>query len=228
VARSTSAARRDFRIFNLNFTSVMRALAIKAMVAATFLIWFGAAGATAQSRAPGHLRAGDAIRVEIKDEPNFSGEFILGADGELLLPTIGRVKVAARPFADVEAELRRAYALELVDPVIRITPLVRVSVLGEVRLPGLFLVDPTYTITDVLARAGGLSPSADAKKITLRGPDGVVIDRFRYGSPAMIARLSSGDEITVERRNWASEHLGILLSAGGSVAVALITSALIR
>ncbi|MEX2283320.1 MAG: polysaccharide biosynthesis/export family protein [Gemmatimonadota bacterium] len=208
--------------------SIMRALAIKAMIASAVFISSGVAHAHAQTGTAVHLRAGDAVRVEIKDEPNFSGEFILGSDGELLLPTIGRVKVAARPFPDVEAELRRAYALELVEPVIRITPLVRISVLGEVRAPGLFLIDPTYTITDVIARAGGLMPTANANKITTRRADGVVVAQFRFGSPPMGTKLASGDEITVERRSWASEHLGILLSAGGSVAVALITSALIR
>ena len=206
----------------------MRALAIKAMVAATVLFTVGVAHGYAQTRGPVQLRAGDAVRVEIKDEPNFSGEFILGSDGELLLPTIGRVRVAARPFTEVEAELRRAYEKELVEPVIRITPLVRVSVLGEVRAPGLFLIDPTYSMTDVLARAGGLAPTANANKILLRDSQGSLIDQFRIGSPSMHTKLSSGDEITVARRNWASEHLGILLSAGGSVAVALITSALIR
>jgi hypothetical protein len=70
--------------------------------------------------------------------------------------------------------------------------------------------------------------TANANKITIRRADGVMIAQFRFGSPPMGAKLGSGDEITVERRNWASEHLGILLSAGGSVAVALITSALIR
>jgi polysaccharide export outer membrane protein len=218
---------------------MMRALATTALIAGGALFW-GIGHASAQASSPVQLpagdgtrnevqlRAGDAVRIEIKDEPNFSGEFILGSDGELLLPTIGRVRVAARPFAEVEAELRRAYLRELVEPIIRITPLVRISVLGEVRAPGLFLIDPTYTVSDVLARAGGLTPMANGNKIMIRHPNGIVVARFRFGSPPLGTTMQSGDEIMVARRGWASEHLGILLSAGGSVAVALITAALIR
>jgi len=168
------------------------------------------------------------VRIEIKNEPSLSGEFIVGTDGSLLLPTIGTLKASERPFAEVESELRKKYSSELVEPVVRITPLVRIAVLGEVRAPGLFLIDATYSVVDLLARAGGLLPNANPKKIVIRRPTGVVVARFALDSPPLEASLDSGDQIMVTRRGWASEHLGILLSAIGSVSVALITSALIR
>lgn len=205
----------------------MRAWAVTALVAGAFL-WSGAdARAYGQDRTT-RLRPGDGVRIEIKNEDKIGGEFIVGTDGSLMLPVIGTLMAAERPFAEVETELRKMYATELVDPVIRITPLVRIAVLGEVRAPGLFLIDATYTVVDVLARAGGLMPNANPGKIVIRRPTGVVVARFALDSPPLEASLDSGDQIMVGRRSWISEHLGILLSAAGSVAVALITSTLIR
>jgi polysaccharide biosynthesis/export protein ExoF len=97
------------------------------------------------------LRAGDAVRIQVKDEPAFSGEFPVNEDGTILLPMVGLLQAAGRPFAELTAELRSVYARELIEPVVVITPLVRIAVLGEVRVPGVFPVDPTHTLADVLA-----------------------------------------------------------------------------
>jgi polysaccharide export outer membrane protein len=205
----------------------MRAFAITALVAGMLLLAGPIARVRAQDTAV-RLRPGDAVRIEIRHEQGLSGQFVLGADGNLMLPTIGTVKVADRPFEEVEQDLLKAFANELVDPVIRITPLVRISVLGEVRAPGLFLIDPTYSVSDVLAQAGGLSPTANRHRIEIRRHSGVMVAQFRIDSPPLDTKLGSGDQILVGRRSWVSEHMGILLSAAGSVAVALITSAIIR
>jgi polysaccharide export outer membrane protein len=185
--------------------------------------------ATLRAQAPGgRLRPGDGVRIEIKNEPTLSGQFEIGADGLVFIPNIGSLRAADRAFTELEGELRKVYASELVNPVVRITPLVRIAVLGEVRAPGLFLIDPTYTVSDVLARAGGLMPTANPHKIVIRRATGVVVAEFTLDSPPLATRLGSGDQIMVARRGWMSEHAGILLSAAGSVAVALITSAIIR
>ncbi|HSL72531.1 MAG TPA: polysaccharide biosynthesis/export family protein [Longimicrobiales bacterium] len=205
----------------------MRALTFGAMVAAVFVL--PATRVHAQA-APSdvRLRAGDAVRIEIKYEPNLSGEFPVGADGAILLPTLGSQPVAGRSFDDVERALKQAYSAELRDPEIRITPLLRVAVLGEVRVPGVFLIDPTFSVADILARAGGLTPFASENSITIKRPSGEVVGRFSLGAAVQQPPISSGDQILVGRRSWASQNLGIFLSAAGSVAVALITAVLVR
>jgi polysaccharide biosynthesis/export protein len=204
----------------------MRAWAVTALVASAFF-WVGQS-ASAQRAEPLRLRAGDGVRIEIKDEPTLSGEFIIGDDGQILLPTIGTIVVASRTFDEVKQELAKSYHRELVNPVLRITPLVRVSVIGEVRLPGLFLIDPTQGVGDVLARAGGPAPTANANRITILKSTGETVAKFRLGSAPLDATLHSGDQILVQRRPWTSEHLGILLGAVGSIGVALITGAVLR
>jgi polysaccharide biosynthesis/export protein len=206
----------------------MRALRFWALVALA-VSWPSAVLGQAAAPAPElRLRAGDALRIEIRDEPLLSGEFPIGTNGSVLLPTLGSRQVANQLFSDVERSLRESYSRELVNADIRITPLLRIAVLGEVRQPGLFLVDPTFSAADILARAGGLTPNAREKDISIRRPTGEVTARFDIANSGQPILLTSGDQIFVQRKGWAAANLGIFLSAAGSVAVALITAALVR
>ena len=173
------------------------------------------------------LRAGDAVRVEVSDEPSLAGEFVIGGDGHVLLPMIGLVRVANRDFAEVTAELRAAYGRQFKNVTVRFTPLLRIAVLGEVRTPGLYLIDRTYSLTDLLARAGGLTPTANTDRITIVRADGEQVARLKAVA-TITAPFNSGDQIRVDRRGWLSENLGIVVGATASLAVALMTGVLLR
>lgn len=174
------------------------------------------------------LRPGDLIRMQVKDEPHFDGEFPVNEDGTVLVPLAGLVPVAGRPFGTVRAEIRQAFARELVEPVLVITPLVRLAVLGEVRAPGLFPADPTLTLADVLATVGGLTPRADEGKISLVRGGEVIVVRMEPGATLLETRLRSGDQIVVGPQGWAREHMAVLVGAAASVAAAAVTSLIIR
>src|SRR3990172_8473398 len=88
---------------------------------------------TLRAQNPLLLRPGDALRVQVRDEPSWSGDFDVGEDGTVLLHPLGLVPVAGRPFAQVKDELLRAYQRELVNAAVTISPLVRIAVLGEVQ-----------------------------------------------------------------------------------------------
>src|SRR5262245_33907804 len=115
------------------------------------------------------LRPGDALRIEIRDEPTLGGNFTVDGEGQAMLPLIGRVAVSGRSFDEVKRDVLSAYDRELRDATerVRVTPVLRISVLGEVMSPGLVPVDPTFTLADVVASAGGLTPSANRKEISL-------------------------------------------------------------
>jgi polysaccharide export outer membrane protein len=181
------------------------------------------------------LQPGDGIRLEFLPElgapPDANwGARVYEVDGEgvALLPMAGMVSVAGRPFRTIREEVERAFAREFVDGVVRLTPLLRLAVLGEVRTPGLVSADPTMTLADVLAAAGGLTESADRDDVRLvragerdrvQSADEVAGDR---------APLRSGDRIVVGRQSWAAENTPFLLGAGASVLAAIVTSLLVR
>jgi polysaccharide export outer membrane protein len=174
------------------------------------------------------LRPGDAIRLEVRDEPTLTAEYAVDADGVVLFPIVGIVRVAGRPFGDVQRDVQEAFRHELAIPVIRLTPVLRIAVLGEVIQPGLIPVDPTFTLADIVASAGGLTPSANRGDIALiRDGERVLTTSIEELSLAR-ATVLSGDQVFVGRRSWVSENIPILVGGGVSVIATLITALILR
>lgn len=175
-----------------------------------------------------HLKPGDQLVLQVKNEPSLSGRYKVGPDGMVMLPLLGVLAAAGRPLDQLEAEIRSGYAGELADPEIYLTPLQRVSVLGEVRVPGFQWVDTTGTTRDLLILAGGLLPTANRKRVTLlRGGEEVRLE-LDSGGAAPDLPLRSGDQLYVGRRSWFSENLPIFIGAAASVAAAAVTSLIVR
>ncbi len=174
------------------------------------------------------LWPGDQLLVEIKDEDALSGTFTVDANGEVLLPAIGLITVTDRPFHDVRDTLVAAYVKQLVDPIVRITPLQRVAVLGEVARPGLFPVDPTHRVSDLLALAGGFTSAANPKRVSLVRSGETVAVRLDPDAPALAIPLRSGDQLIVGRRGWLDQNSPILIGAFASIAAAAVTALIIR
>lgn len=188
----------------------------------------GPTGANAQATEPVlRLRAGDAVRLQVQDEPRLSADYPITEDGTVLLPLVGLVPVAGRSFAEVREAILAAYAGELRNAAVAATPVLRIPVLGEVRQPGLLPVDPTFTLADVLAVAGGLAPDADPEDVALLR-EGSTMRLSLSGAGASTLVLRPGDQILVGRRGWASRNLNIMLSAAGSVLAAVLTSLILR
>ena len=203
-----------------------------------FLGATAAAGQAPPSAEAMRLGPGDLVRVEAflaRSVPDSlrtgavgAGEYMVDARGFALLPLVGMLQVAGRPFEDVRADIEEAYAREFVDARVRVTPLVRVALLGEVRVPGLLPVDPTMTLADVVAAAGGLNPSADREDIRLVRGDETVVVADELQLAALTVPLRTGDRIVVGRRSWLSENLPFVLGAAASVVASVLTALIVR
>lgn len=174
------------------------------------------------------LQPGDRIRLLIENEPGLSDTFVVDESGRVLLPLLGLTRVTAEPFAAVRDRIRTGYDRQLVDQDVQITPLLRVAVLGQVQSPGLVNVDPTQTISDILAAAGGFAPEADQEQISLVREGEVVQSRFDPAAPFLQTPLRSGDQVVVAREGWFSRNSSILVSTVASVAAAAITAVIVR
>jgi protein involved in polysaccharide export with SLBB domain len=165
------------------------------------------------------LRPGDVIRVRIWREPDMSGEFTVDERGVAVLPRLGPTQVADAPIPDVKTRLEQQYAVFFQPGTVEITTLHRISVVGAVRSPGLYPADPTMTVADVLALAGG--PTAAGKNEILLMRDG-----RRVGSPLSLSTpltrtdLRSGDHLMVpERSVWMRDPRFILGVASTAASV---------
>ena len=203
---------------------VARAVAVFLLVSAPVF----ASGQAAPDAPSVRLRAGDAVRLEVGDEPALGGDLTVDESGRVLFPLVGLLPVAGRDFEDVRREVGAAFARELRNQPVRITPLLRIAVLGEVRLPGLYPVDPTFTMGDVLSLAGGLGPEADRSRVELVRDGRVIETADALDLGALSQRLRSGDQIVVGRRSWMRTYAATFVGAGASVVVALVTALLLR
>lgn len=188
------------------------------------------AGAVAQtapdSTRDTSLRPGDALRLRIWREPDLSGDFPIDENGVATLPRLGPVDVTGIQIDSLKARLIHDYAVYLNNPSIEVIPLRRVSVLGAVRTPGLYPVDPTMRVSDVLALAGGAAPDGKIDKLELRRNGHRVEADLSLGSSIAHSPIQSGDELYVPQKSWLSRNPWLFSGIIG--AVATVTVALTR
>lgn len=170
------------------------------------------------------IAPGDVVRVHIWREEEWSGEFPVSEAGVVVLPKLGPYTVTDRDPLELREHLIREYQKYLRNPSIEITFLKRITILGAVREPGIQLVDPTMTVAEALALAGGTMPDAGTDRVELvreGAPVQRVNGRTRIGELSM----QSGDRLFVPERAWASRNAAVvaaIISGATSLAIALI------
>ena len=199
----------------------MRALRAMRALPALALLLLGAAPGAAQAPIQFHpdgLRPGDAVRVAVWREPDLSGEFQLDARGYATFPKLGPLPVAAVHPDSIRPLLLAEYAKYLVNPSIEVVPLRRISVLGAVAKPGLYPVDPTMTLADAVALAGGAAPDGKREVVELRRGAEVVFAALDVATPVSRTPLKSGDQLWVPQKSWISRNPWIFTSVVAAAA----------
>jgi protein involved in polysaccharide export with SLBB domain len=172
----------------------------------------------------GALRAGDLVRLRIWREPDLSGEFSITEQGDVVLPKVGLVRLAGSPDA-VKADLVKRYGAYLKNPSIDVTVLRRVNVMGAVRNPGLYNVDPTMRVADALAMAGGVDEDGKPDDVRLiRGGQPVDVKMSEH-TLLTNTPLRSGDQLFVPQRSWVNRSRGVIaafITAGTSLLIVML------
>lgn len=177
----------------------------------------GATPAAAQAT----LEPGDQIQIRLWQEPQLSGDYPVDESGYVSLPLVGLRKVTDRPASEVKRMLVEEYARQLRNQPAQITILRRIRVLGAVRDPGLYHVDPTMTLGDAIAMAGGVENDGRESSIRIYR-DGRVY-RARLDRGAGLTTIVSGDEIFVPRKSWMERNATFLLGAIISASAVILT-----
>jgi polysaccharide biosynthesis/export protein len=172
------------------------------------------------------LRPGDLIRVQIYQEAELNGDFLVDQDGVVILPLIGAQPVTDTPMRELRTRLVEAYRAHLRNPSINITPLRRINVLGEVQRPGIYPVDPTVSLADAIAMAGGATPMGDLRRIRIIRGGQTLSERAEIGETLGAVDIRSGDRVLVDRRSWVERNSTFVVSTVLSVTSIII--ALVR
>jgi protein involved in polysaccharide export with SLBB domain len=173
------------------------------------------------------LRPGDVIRLRIWREPDLSGDFPVDETGMVTFPKIGPFRVSDYTPSGLKAKLLDSYAVYLRNPSVEVTMLRRINILGAVQKPGLYPVDPTMTIADALALAGGATPAGDQHHVVL-SRNGVRVKEALSAETSIVETpLKSGDQLFVPERSFVVRNSG-LVAAGLSVTASLIIALFLR
>lgn len=158
-------------------------------------------------RAEAKVVPGDVIRLNIWREPDLTGEFLVQEDGRAVLPRLGPVRVVDDTPSSLKQRLVEDFGSTLNNPSIEVVVLRRILITGEVGNEGVYPVDPTMSLVEVLAMAGGPASQSKKNRVDLiRGDQKIKLD---LGDPITVRNiaLQSGDQLDVPRastlaRNW--------------------------
>ena len=165
------------------------------------------------------LGPGDVIRVNVWRHPELGSGIYrantpgtpVDASGMISLPVIGEVVASGRTVFEVRDEVQSRFGEYLRDPRVDVSILEqnahRFYVFGEVRKPGMFVMDRPMTAIEALALAGGFTTDADRNHIALvRGPiaeENVRLFDTEDLDPLASLPIRSGDLLFVTQRDWA-------------------------
>ncbi len=162
------------------------------------------------------LAAGDRVRLDVFNVPEYTGEYKVLVDGTLNLPIVGKVNVEGLSISEAQEIIARRYDQLLTRPLVTLSVVkthpVQVSVAGEVNRPGSYTFgggegeesSSLPTLTGALQKAGGITPSAAVEQVQIRRqvPRSQVIsvnlwNLIRDGNLQQNLRLRNGDEIII-------------------------------
>lgn len=165
------------------------------------------------------IEAGTVLKVVVYRENDLSGSYKVDMNGEISLPLIGSVRAAGKSAPEVAAEIAQALKKFMINPQVTVSfereegPQGRggrpgapsseevsassITVLGEVRDPGSYPYTTDFTLTKIIAKSGGFTPTADTGKIK-------IVRRNENGSQSFgvfdMERVNNGDTPDPELR----------------------------
>jgi polysaccharide export outer membrane protein len=169
------------------------------------------------SRSVGVLRPGDAVKIAVFRDTELTGEYLIDSRGQLQIPGLGVIQAAGLDPDQLKTSIRQALIqLGTTNPQIAVQPLVRVSVLGEVRAPALYPVDPGISLIQLLTIAGGPTPNANLRRTRVVREGHVFevdLESALTGSASGRIVLYSNDVVVVPKKSgFTRETLQLVLS----------------
>lgn len=113
----------------------------------------------------------DVIEVSVYQEKELSATVPVRPDGKISIPLIGEMPASGKTATELQKEISLRYAKFISEPAVTVvvkevnSP--KVSVLGEVKNPGMYKIKDRATVLDAIAMAGGTTEYAKRDKVTL-------------------------------------------------------------
>ena len=113
----------------------------------------------------------DVVEVFVYKEQELSTTVVVRPDGKISLPLIGELSVNGKSAVELQKEITQRLTQFIAQPTVNVivkeVNSAKVSVLGEVKTPGMYKIKDRATVLDALALAGGFTEYAKRDKVML-------------------------------------------------------------
>ena len=174
------------------------------------------------------LGAGDRLRVDIFNVPEYSGEFYVLGDGSINLPVVGSIPLQGLTVQKASSVLTSYFSRYVKRPIVTISVLaprpVQFAIAGEVTRAGSYTIPFTLenrkfpSISQAIQLAGGTTQTANLRQVQVRrAATGRIInvnlfDVLQRGNTAQDITLRDGDTIYIARSESVSASDRLRLS----------------
>ncbi len=152
------------------------------------------------------LGKGDTVEVSVLGRSDYSAKVQIQDDGNIALPYINAVPAAGLTVLQLRDNIARSLQSGgyFTNPAVNVAVTGfgsrYVTVLGQVRTPGVVAIDREYRLSEIIARSGGVAaPEIDV--ITITRADGtstdVSLSAIATGGPAADPVVRDGDKVFV-------------------------------
>ena len=168
--------------------------------------------ATTDLPVPGEYKVslGDKLRIIFSGSKDEIFTTTVQLDGTIIFPELGKILVLGKNFNEtqktIEELVNSSYVGVNVNISIAELNAKKISIIGAVKSPGVYLVNPFTTVSNALAYAGGVEDYASLRAITVISPDGRtatfdLYDLLIKGDRSKDFTISAGDTVKVEGTN---------------------------
>ncbi len=121
--------------------------------------------------------AGDRLRIDIFNVPEYSGEYVILVDGNLSLPILGSIQVVGLTITELTQFISRAYGEYIRRPITSVRLVIprplKIAIAGEINNPGIYTIELDTeqqfpSVSDLIDLSGGLTTVAEASQIQIR------------------------------------------------------------
>jgi len=175
------------------------------------------------------IGVGDTVEIEVYKQDDLKRSVKIDSSGMIMLPLVGDVQASGRSIFKLRDDLRERFSTFLVNPQVTVTVTSiqskKILVLGEVKNPGVFSLEVEFNLTEVIAKAGGLTNDASQGNILLirRGKEKPQIMSFNFkdiwknGDLANDVPVRSGDIVYASTKPIANvsrfmQYIGSILN----------------
>ncbi len=152
------------------------------------------------------LGPGDTLVIQLFGKENDTHTLSVDRDGQVMFPNIGPVTLAGLSFAKVSAKIEEVVSKQMIGVQSSVTMgalrTIRVFVLGDVNVPGSYVVGSLSTMTNAIFASGGITKIGSLRNIQLKRAGKVITtldlyDLLLKGDTSNDVRLLPGDVIFV-------------------------------